>query len=151
MGREVLLPLGLVGLGCTSIDHCGDEIRQILEIIILSPPSGLLIHCTQGKDRTGLIVVLILFLLDVPIDAIANDYALSESELRPESEERTKALIEIGLTAESAGAPVDWPKSIRTHVVEKYGGISEYLAHIGVNWDMQLAAKRNLARRQDES
>lgn len=31
MGQEVLQPRGLVGLGCDSIDDCGNEIRQVCE------------------------------------------------------------------------------------------------------------------------
>jgi protein-tyrosine phosphatase len=38
----------------------------------------LLVHCTAGKDRTGLVVAAILDLLGVSDDDIAHDYVLSE-------------------------------------------------------------------------
>jgi protein-tyrosine phosphatase len=38
----------------------------------------LVVQCTAGKDRTGIIVALILATLDVPEDAIIADYMLSE-------------------------------------------------------------------------
>jgi protein-tyrosine phosphatase len=31
LGREVMLPRGLVGLGFDSIDHCGPEIAEVSE------------------------------------------------------------------------------------------------------------------------
>jgi len=35
-------------------------------------------HCAAGKDRTGIIAGLVLALLGVAADAVADDYALSE-------------------------------------------------------------------------
>lgn len=37
-----------------------------------------LIHCTSGKDRTGMVVAAILALLDVPHEVIADEFALSD-------------------------------------------------------------------------
>ena len=34
MGREVLQPRGLVGLGIDSIDLCGDEIAQVSHVAV---------------------------------------------------------------------------------------------------------------------
>ncbi len=38
---------------------------------------GVLVHCHAGKDRTGLVVALVLGVVGVPSDVIAADYALS--------------------------------------------------------------------------
>ncbi|SDG91805.1 tyrosine-protein phosphatase [Nonomuraea jiangxiensis] len=40
-----------------------------------------LIHCAAGKDRTGIVVALILDLLGVDHEAIVRDYALTAKEL----------------------------------------------------------------------
>lgn len=37
-----------------------------------------LIHCTAGKDRTGILACLILTFLGVPDDLVARDYGASE-------------------------------------------------------------------------
>lgn len=45
-----------------------------------------LVHCTAGKDRTGVLVALLLMLVDVPKDAIAEEYSLTDlglAELKP--------------------------------------------------------------------
>jgi len=43
-----------------------------------------LIHCAAGKDRTGLVVGLLLDAVSVRREAIAEDYALSSVCLGPE-------------------------------------------------------------------
>jgi protein-tyrosine phosphatase len=97
----------------------------------------ILIHCTQGKDRTGLLVALILLLLDVPLDAITYDYCLSESELLPEQESRVQEIKEIGLTEEFAKTPRNWIPELHRHLIWKYGGARSYLCAIGVDGETQ--------------
>ncbi|OCL02879.1 hypothetical protein AOQ84DRAFT_348488 [Glonium stellatum] len=46
-----------------------------------NPPIGALIHCTAGKDRTGIFFGLILELLGVPREMIAAEYNLTEQGL----------------------------------------------------------------------
>jgi protein-tyrosine phosphatase len=97
----------------------------------------ILIHCTQGKDRTGLLVALILLLLDVPLDSITYDYCLSESELLPEQESRLREIKEIGLTEEFAKTPRNWIPELHRHLGWKYGGVRGYLSKIGVDGETQ--------------
>jgi protein-tyrosine phosphatase len=92
-----------------------------------------LIHCTQGKDRTGLIVMLLLFLLDIDEAAIDKDYRLSESELAPEKEQRMKEIRSIGLTEQFAICPPDVVSSVQSHIKEKYGTTEQYLEYTGVS------------------
>ncbi len=37
----------------------------------------IVVHCLAGKDRTGVVVALVLALLGVPDETVAEDYALS--------------------------------------------------------------------------
>ncbi|GLX94751.1 protein-tyrosine-phosphatase [Herbidospora sp. NBRC 101105] len=48
-----------------------------------APEGGVLIHCELGRDRTGLIAMLLLSLAGVTPEAIAEDYALSTLRLVP--------------------------------------------------------------------
>jgi len=133
LGREVMQPRGLIGLGRDSIDHCGPEICNALLELSSSRRYPVMIHCTQGKDRTGLIIALLLFLLDVPLDAITYDYTLSEAELLPERDSRLVEIREIGLSDDFAGTPKDFILQIHHHLEQKYGGITGYLHIIGVD------------------
>ncbi|MES9591600.1 tyrosine-protein phosphatase [Streptomyces sp. NPDC094045] len=44
-------------------------------------PGAILVHCAAGKDRTGLLVALLLDLAGVPADEIADDYARTAEAL----------------------------------------------------------------------
>jgi len=131
LGREVMQPRGLIGLGYDSMDHCGPEIAEALRAYTNVDNYGILAHCTQGKDRTGLIIALILFLLNVPITAISYDYVASEEELLPERESRMKEIESIGLTEDFAGCPKDWIEKMEEHLDENYGGVQKYCESIG--------------------
>jgi protein tyrosine/serine phosphatase len=45
---------------------------------------GILLHCVAGRDRTGLIVAVMLAAIDVPDDEIIADYVASDAELAAE-------------------------------------------------------------------
>jgi protein-tyrosine phosphatase len=46
-------------------------------------PGGVVVHCGRGRDRTGLVAMLLLALAGVHPDDIADDYELSASRLPP--------------------------------------------------------------------
>lgn len=46
-----------------------------------APSAPILVHCHAGKDRTGVVVALVLRLAGVSIDDIADDYAVSGVQL----------------------------------------------------------------------
>ncbi|MEV0522269.1 tyrosine-protein phosphatase [Streptomyces sp. NPDC050439] len=54
-----------------------EELRQALEVIA-SGDAPQVFHCASGKDRTGLLAALVLALLGVEEDVIAEDFALTE-------------------------------------------------------------------------
>src|SRR5690606_26221954 len=43
-----------------------------------------IVHCTAGKDRTGLVVALSLLALDVPLEDVVADYELTGRHLEGE-------------------------------------------------------------------
>jgi hypothetical protein len=53
IGREVMLQRGLIGLGLDTLDQSGPEIREALSLYANPQSLPILVHCTQGKDRTG--------------------------------------------------------------------------------------------------
>ncbi|KAI1805500.1 protein-tyrosine phosphatase-like protein [Daldinia bambusicola] len=145
LGREVMRPLGLVGLGTVTLDESGPEIAEALHTLTTPSSLPLLLHCTQGKDRTGLIVLLALTVLGVPPDAISHDYLLSRPGLAVqgggggggggEARRLEKEMREIGLPAEWAGVPDDFVERIRAHLDGRYGGVENYLDGIGFGKD----------------
>jgi protein-tyrosine phosphatase len=137
LGREVLLTRGLIGLGIDTLDHSGEELKEVFNVLSRPESWPLMVHCTQGKDRTGLVVLLVLLLCGVDMDAITNDYVQSEQELAPEMEERMKEITSIGLDESFAKCPIDFTVKIEQYIQERYGGIEKYLQEIGVGVTQQ--------------
>jgi protein-tyrosine phosphatase len=52
------------------------RMRSVIEAIA-DAETPVLIHCTAGKDRTGVLVALLLLALDVPEDTVMADYLRS--------------------------------------------------------------------------
>ncbi|MFJ1842758.1 MULTISPECIES: tyrosine-protein phosphatase [unclassified Streptomyces] len=56
--------------------------RAIVDAVTAAAaPGATLVHCAAGKDRTGLLVALLLDLAGVPLDEIAEDYARTADAL----------------------------------------------------------------------
>jgi len=87
--RRPVNPLngGLAGFNRWVYETRGETIAEIAGVLAAPDALPALIHCTAGKDRTGLVVGLIQSWLGVPDDVIAEDYALSAELLHPDDEE----------------------------------------------------------------
>ena len=150
IASEVMQPRGLVGLGCDSLDYCGNEIHQVFSILADEEKYPVLVHCTQGKDRTGLIIMLVLLLCEIPLDIIAIDYLASERELQPEREERLVEIQSVGLGEEFVGCPPDFAEKVFMHIEGKYGGIMNYLEYAGIQEDMRSRVRSCLLETHPE-
>ncbi|CRK32377.1 hypothetical protein BN1708_005766 [Verticillium longisporum] len=137
MGREVLQVRGLVGLGLDTLDYCHGETVQVLRTFLDQEALPSLVHCTQGKDRTGLIIALVLMILDVPIPAIEHDYALTDAALNADRDVRFKEIQEVGLSQSWGRTDPNMIKAIAEHITTHYGGLDQYLDLIGFGQDQR--------------
>lgn len=139
LGSQVMAPRGLTGLGIDTLHHSTHEISSVFNVLGSSDPTPypLLVHCTQGKDRTGLIILLVLMLAGVDLQAISADYRMSEAELEPDMEERMREIESIGLSEEFAGCPEGFVEAVASHIEKDYSGVRQYLEGIGVGKQTQ--------------
>ena len=114
-----------------------------------APPGGVLIHCHSGKDRTGLLVALLLRLAGVRAAEIADDYALSEQRLAPVLE---RWIAEAGdeTERERRRRISETPREAMLEVLEelerRYGSVRGYLLAGGASEEeIDRAAARLLA------
>ena len=146
IGTEVMQPRGLTGLAFDTLATSTAEILSIFRLLADEERYPVMIHCTQGKDRTGLVVLLLLLMLEVPITAIEADYQTSERELQMEMEERIGELRKGGLEADFAECPAGFVKAVVLEIDGKYGGIHNYLTEkVGVDEDLQRRLISRLA------
>jgi len=70
-----------VAFDLTMLELARSRFATIAQAIASAPPGGVLIHCEVGKDRTGLMTMLLLDLVGAPADVIAADYGLTATGL----------------------------------------------------------------------
>ena len=107
-----------------------------------------LLHCTAGKDRTGVSTAFLLSVLGVSRDIIEADYLLTNLDTErqadfientvgyPEGYDREK-MISI------AGVPRDAMKDFLDGVESKWGSAVEYLEKIGVTKEQMEMVRTN--------
>lgn len=82
-----------------------DRVRSLVgavRSIADAPAGGVLVHCTAGKDRTGMVVATTLLAVGVDRDQVIADYSASADNLKGEWAERI-----IAEYTQRYGVPVD--------------------------------------------
>jgi protein tyrosine/serine phosphatase len=120
------------------LERFAAKFPAVLQTIADAPPGGVLVHCHGGKDRTGLVVALLLSLAGVPRDEVVEDYAISERNLAERqaaweadaaSEEDRARRRQIGL------CPPEAMRGVLDELDRRYGGVREYLLAAGATED----------------
>ena len=106
------------------------------------------LHCTAGKDRTGVSTAFLLSVLGVSRDVIEADYLLTnlDTERQADFIERTVGYPE-GYDRKSmitaAGVPEDAMSDFLDGVESKWGSVIEYLEKIGVSREQMEKVRNN--------
>ena len=122
------------------------NVGAAVKAVAHAPEGGIVIHCVGGKDRTGLLTALLLYLAGVPVEEIAADYALSEERLRPRHE-KWLAAAETDAEREQLERITQCPPEVIVEVFaeleRRYGSVEDYLRTAGVtDEEMELARRR---------
>jgi len=59
------------------------RVAAVIAAFAAARPGGVLVHCGIGRDRTGLVAIVLLALAGVPAGDIVDDHLLSTERLRP--------------------------------------------------------------------
>ena len=106
------------------------------------------LHCTAGKDRTGVSTAFLLSVLGINRDLIEADYLLTnlDTERQADFIESTVGYPD-GYDRESmisaAGVPKDAMKDFLDGVESKWGSVVEYLKKIGVTEEQMEMVRNN--------
>jgi protein-tyrosine phosphatase len=76
-----------------------DRIEQVLDAIEQAPPGGVLFHCVGGRDRTGLVAIVLLAVAGVEPKLIAEDYVRGAERAHTHDPALEEFLAERGTSA----------------------------------------------------
>ncbi|WP_007515457.1 tyrosine-protein phosphatase [Pseudofrankia saprophytica] len=117
------------------LDNKGDRLTAV--VLALAEPGALpaIVHCSAGKDRTGLTIMLVLDLLGVPDEVIVRDYALTAELLHDEAIAALRRLTAVTsgggdarrLPAGLMAAPPELIRAALERVRAAHGGARGYL------------------------
>lgn len=118
-----------------NIDRSQAAFGKAFRLFLENREGASLFHCTAGKDRTGMLAMLLLELAEVPEEIIVDDYAATEDFMRDVFEQMSEEMLRMGMkvpesTKHSAPENIE---AAMDHVRKKYGGGREYLALGGIS------------------
>jgi len=122
-------------LGQTYKDYlklCQKKISTILDLFTVSQNYPILVCCSTGKDRTGIIIALILGVLGIGESTIVEEYHYSQLQL----EQIKKYHVVRG------EAPKEAILELICWIKKKYGSITQYLQTIGFTFEKQEMVKK---------
>ena len=160
MGDEPLVEVSDINVSSLGPDRPPDIYAAILDrrrewmgkvVKRLATPGTLpaLYHCNSGRDRAGLVTMLVLSIADVPLETIVEDYSSSAMylwrripdreagrrlRLDPADFDATEEYRQAFETERSIAPPKAMRASIE-HLKREYGGVRPYLIGAGVTED----------------
>jgi protein tyrosine/serine phosphatase len=77
------------------LERWPDRCAAAVAAVARAESGGVVVHCGRGRDRTGLIVMLLLALVGVPPEDIAADYAIGAAATFDQSVRDTVASLDL--------------------------------------------------------
>jgi protein-tyrosine phosphatase len=146
---ELKVSMGLEEIYRDLLEQRGAQLTSA--VALLSEPGALpaLVFCSAGKDRTGLVIALVLGALGVPDDQIVADFTATERAM----EGAFRAVIEARAVAAGiseqevaikVGAPPALMRGALAWLRERDGGAAGYLRRNGLGAAELEALRRGL-------
>jgi protein-tyrosine phosphatase len=129
------------------VDDSAPRVLEVVRGVIAEQP--VLVHCTIGKDRTGVTIALILAAAGVDEDAVVADYARTETLLPAERNAPILAYLRAHhpdapqLVDLATRSPAPVMRALLSDLRQRYGSPADYLRAHGLA-DAELAELRRI-------
>lgn len=145
--RDPVAEATLLATYLGSLRRNGRHIAAGIAAFVTAPPGAVVVHCSAGKDRTGIFVALALRVAGVNLDDIAADYALTTECLRERHATELTAISEAAARTARRNKQLSEPETIvktLNHVEERYGSAAAYLTSHGLSPALCAALRSRL-------
>ncbi|MFF1573792.1 tyrosine-protein phosphatase [Leifsonia sp. NPDC058292] len=144
-------------IGATLADLYAKIVLQHTDVVVTAlreiadtGDDGVLVHCTAGKDRTGIVIALALLAVGVDRATVVADYAATQGNLEGPWLEKMLELVgshgvEItpDLRVIMGGSPPEALESVLDLIDRERGGVRQYLLGAGLD-EIELAKLRSV-------
>lgn len=114
-------------------EFLADRYKPFFEKLIgLPDDEALLLHCTAGKDRTGIGSALLLYTLGVPYETIVSDYLATNYYRRSDNEKMINSMVQYmhineGVARDLSSAKKEYLDETFNAIKLKYGSVDNFL------------------------
>jgi protein-tyrosine phosphatase len=112
-------------------------VAAAMQAIADAPSAPILVHCHAGKDRTGVVIAMVLRLAGVSIGDVADDYAVSGVQLSDMLARDRVTAVERGMDPVRVERLFTVPREAMLHTMEcidtEHGGVASLLRSIGLD------------------
>jgi protein-tyrosine phosphatase len=133
-------------------DFCGPSLKQLVDRLVQGK-TPVVFHCTNGRDRTGTVSAMLLYLLGAPREAIVADFMLTNERIDVELVvENSLATFRKALGLELDRKTVEQFTLVHPEYIdrlfelldERYGSTEGYLQHYGIDEGVAEAVRERL-------
>lgn len=129
-----------------------DQLRDWFHLLADPANLPLLVHCTAGKDRTGVAIALLLALLGVPKETIFADYTHSNlvfdqlfAAFKLDSAQAKRLGIPPSIFRTVLLAHPNWLEAAWSYILQRHDSIEAYLrAEVGLTTSVVTQIRQNL-------
>jgi protein-tyrosine phosphatase len=137
------------------LDYAAENLRATFEVLADPASYPLVVHCTAGKDRTGVVTAMVMDVLGVERRLIEADFVLtnrdtarwvewSKANGRITSDNPDEERRRFGVPEDAIGIFLDG-------LAERFGGVRGYLGAIGVSEAALGSVREQLLREPPEA
>ncbi|MDR6866409.1 protein-tyrosine phosphatase [Microbacterium resistens] len=129
--------MSLEGMYAHLVQDAAPRMADVMRVIAVGDPT--LVHCTAGKDRTGVSVAIALSAVGADREAVIADYALTESLLPASRRESIVRYLSARhpdaqhAIALAVTSPAPVMRALLEGIDERHGSVAEYLLASGLS------------------